>query len=185
MIFLKIRHPSPSRIPRDVRSSPLGKRCRKVLAANFPATCFHGVFPPASFLVAGSLAAYFFLGVNCLVSRISRYAFPVSLSLFGRKSFLSPCFLSRRKFSLVMHFSILLISRHIFPPNTFFFYRGFSRYTPVYFPCFLTRSLLHAFFSSSAPPSRLFSPFVFPSRMSLISLSNIFSSVFVKNHFCC
>jgi len=88
----------------------------------------------------------FFHGVNCPSSQISRYAFSILFFLsLDVSAFLSRIFssqiLSRHAF-----FHLTYLSTHFFPPNTFFLYREFSRYTPVYFSCFLTRSLLHVFF---------------------------------------
>lgn len=76
-----------------------------------------------------------------------------------------------------MHFFVLLISRHIFPRTPFpFFYRGFSLVTrPFIFHVFSPARSSSRFFPSSAPPSRLFSPSVFQSLISLILSPHIFS----------
>lgn len=171
-IFL-IRHPSLSRIP-----SPLGKHpVVESLTANFPVTHFHGVFL-ARASVFSSRA--FFSPTACKLSRVSRNSrranSPSPFRHFRRKCFLCRAF-SRRGFSLVMHFSVLLISRHIFPRTPFpFFYRGLSLVTrPFIFHVFSPARSSLRFFPSSAPPSRLFSPSVFQSLISLILSPHIFS----------
>lgn len=102
---------------------------------------------------------------RCILPReFSRRELPRCIFFPRRES--SRCkFLVTHSLSLFLHLDISVffvvhflvansLSSCIFPSylslNTFFpehlFYRGFSRYTPVYFLCFLTCSLPHTFF---------------------------------------
>lgn len=132
--------------------------------------------------------AYFFLGVNCLVSRVSHSPsrfFSFSLSL-GFKCSLCRAF-SRRKFSLVMHFSIFYLSLGTFFPEHLFFIADFlvtrsfiSRvFSPALFftPFFIIRSSITAFLAVRFPVANFSYFFVvyflFPEAISLISSSQI------------
>lgn len=83
------------------------------------------------------------------------------------------CISSSRKFSLVMHFSILLISRHIFP-RTSFSSRIFSFYARLL--TVFSHSLVSSrLFASSAPSSTAFPTVPFPvANFSVVSLLHTF-----------
>lgn len=83
------------------------------------------------------------------------------------------CIFSSRKFSLVMHFSILLISRHIFP-RTSFSSRIFSFYARLL--TVFSHSLVSSrLFASSAPSSTAFPTVPFPvTNFSVVSLLHTF-----------
>lgn len=103
------------------------------------------------------------------VSQISRYALSVPLPLLEHVSAFFVVHFLVTNFLSSCIFPSYLSTHFPSPPNTFV--SRLSRYTPVYFPCFLASS---RFFSSSAPPSQPFSLFVFQSQFSLISLLHIF-----------
>lgn len=155
---------------------------RKFFASEFSIHAFSPrcEFSPRAFS-RRELPLYIFFSSTRIVSasQISRYVLSVSLSPSGHVSAF-----------FVVHFLVTnFLSSCIFPsylsthfsPNGPFFYRGFSRYTPVYFPCFLTRTLLHVFHHPL-----LHHGFFLAARFPVAISSYFFVAYFCRrNHFYC